>query len=93
MSEDESNRKAREVSSWRARHFGFTLQESYQLDQRCRMLCEGHAEVLHKTDEWRTAKNKIPKSFVATKAGMIWVKLPPPTLPHHPYGGEPPVPI
>jgi len=35
------------------RHFGFTLQESYQLDQRCRMLCEGHAEVLHKTNEWR----------------------------------------
>jgi len=34
--------------------FGFELKESYQMDQRCRMLCEGHHEVLHNCNEWRT---------------------------------------
>lgn len=34
--------------------FGFELKESYQMDQRCRMLCEGHHEVLHNSNQWRT---------------------------------------
>lgn len=78
----------------RARHFGFTLQESYQLDQRCRMLCEGHAEVLHKTNEWRTAKKQHPKSFLQQKQawlGSNYLPLPfPPKKKetHHPYGGS-----
>ena len=38
------------------RLFGFELKESYQMDQRCRMLCEGHHEVLHNCNEWRTGQ-------------------------------------